>query len=103
MTFNAAGLNPETVAQYGGTAQPANITAYRVDGDILTGLQEGRLGPISDGTAALMTKAVGSPVTLDGESATTVGRHLMGDVTNGINQQVAKDQLDLVSQLNSSH
>ncbi|CAB5127781.1 type VI secretion system Vgr family protein [Burkholderia cenocepacia] len=103
VTFNAAGLNPETVAQYGGTAQAANITAYRVDGDILTGLQEGRLGPISDGTAALMPKAVGSPVTLDGESVTTVGRHLMGDVTNGINQQVAKDQLDLVSQLNSSH
>ena len=50
-----------------------------------------------------MPKAVGSPVTLDGESVTTVGRHLMGDVTNGINQQVAKDQLDLVSQLNSSH
>ncbi|WP_423391484.1 type VI secretion system Vgr family protein [Burkholderia sp. LMG 21824] len=103
VTFNAAGLSPETVAQYGGTAQAANITAYRVDGDILTGLQEGRLGPISDGTAALMPKAVGSPVTLDGESVTTVGRHLMGDVTNGINQQVAKDQLDLVSQMNSSH
>ncbi|MEQ2153277.1 hypothetical protein UXJ26_12575 [Burkholderia multivorans] len=103
MTFNAAGLNPGTVAQYGGTVQPTNITAYRVDGDILTGLQEGRLGPISDGTAQLMPKAVGTPVTLDGESITTVGRHMMGDVTNGMNQQVAKDEFDLVSQLNSSH
>lgn len=103
VTFNAAGLNPETVAQYGGTVQPTNITAYRVDGDILTGLQEGRLGPISDGTAQLMPKAVGTPVTLDGQSITTVGRHMMGDVTTGMNQQVAKDELDLVSQLNSSH
>ncbi|MCA8446757.1 hypothetical protein LGN18_04220, partial [Burkholderia vietnamiensis] len=63
----------------------------------------GRLGPISDGTAQLMPKAVGTPVTLDGQSITTVGRHLMGDVTNGINQQVATDQFGLVSQMNSSH
>ncbi len=103
VTFNAAGLNPETVAQYGGTVQATNITAYRVDGDILTGLQEGRLGPISDGTAQLMPKAIGTPVTLDGQSITTVGRHMMGDVTSGMNQQVAKDEFDLVSQLNSSH
>ncbi|HEP6274126.1 TPA: VgrG protein [Burkholderia vietnamiensis] len=96
-------MNPETVAQYGGTVQSTNITAYRVDGGILTGLQEGRLGPIGDGTAQLMPKAVGTPVTLDGQSITTVGRHLMGDVTNGINQQVATDQFGLVSQMNSSH
>ncbi|WP_231124097.1 VgrG protein [Burkholderia vietnamiensis] len=96
-------MNPETVAQYGGTVQSTNITAYRVDGDILTGLQEGRLGPIGDGTAQLMPKAVGTPVTLDGQNITTVGRHLMGDVTNGTNQQVATDQFGLVSQMNSSH
>ncbi|AOJ98886.1 TPA: VgrG protein [Burkholderia vietnamiensis] len=96
-------MNPETVAQYGETVKSTNITAYRVGGDILTGLQEGRLGPISDGTAQLMPKAVGTPVTLDGQSITTVGRHLMGDVTNGINQQVATDQFGLVSQMNSSH
>lgn len=34
-------MNPETVAQYGETVKSTNITAYRVDGDILTGLQEG--------------------------------------------------------------
>jgi len=28
---------------------------------------------------------------------------MMGDVTSGMNQQVAKDEFDLVSQLNSSH
>ncbi|MDR3101087.1 MAG: type VI secretion system tip protein VgrG [Paraburkholderia sp.] len=103
VTFNAAGLNPETIAQYGGTAQTSNITAYRVNGDILTGLQEGGLGPISSGTSELMPKAAGTPVTLEGASMTTVGRHLMGDVTNGLNQQVANDEFSLVSQLNSPH
>ncbi|KVE93876.1 VgrG protein [Burkholderia vietnamiensis] len=100
-------MNPETVAQYGETVKSTNVTAYRVDGDILTGLQEGRLGPIIDGTAQLMPKAVGTPVTLDGQSITTVGRHfgrhLMGDVANGTNQQVTTDQFGLVSQMNSSH
>lgn len=103
VTFNAAGLDPGTVAQYGGAVQPSNITAYRVDGDILTGMQEGRLGPISDATAELMPKTVGTPVTLDGSSVTTVGRHLMGQVSDGLNQQVSKDGLNLASHLNSSN
>ncbi|AJK50305.1 type VI secretion system tip protein TssI/VgrG [Burkholderia plantarii] len=103
ITFNAAGLDPGTVAQYGGAAQASNITAYRVDGDILTGMQEGRLGPISDATATLMPKAVGTPVTLDGTSVTTVGRHLMGEVSNGLGEQVSKDELNLASHLNSSN
>jgi hypothetical protein len=39
-TFNSAGLNPATVAKYGGTPTPSAIDAYRVDGEILTRLQE---------------------------------------------------------------
>ena len=41
-TFNAAGLNAGTLEKYGGTAigSSKNIQAYRVDGELLTTLQE---------------------------------------------------------------
>jgi hypothetical protein len=39
-TFNSAGLNPKTVAKYGGTPVDSAINAYRVQGEILTRLQE---------------------------------------------------------------
>lgn len=41
-TFNAAGLNAGTVEKYGGTVigSAKNIQAYRVDGELLTTLQE---------------------------------------------------------------
>jgi hypothetical protein len=39
-TFNSAGLNPATVARYGGTPVNSAIDAYRVNGEILTRLQE---------------------------------------------------------------
>ncbi len=57
-TFNAAGLNSNTVEKYGGTMHvPAteNINAYRNEGEILTGLQEqgwkGTLGAAGAGAA----------------------------------------------------
>jgi hypothetical protein len=40
-TFNAAGLNSSTVAKYGGNIGSAdNIQAYRVEGELLTKVQE---------------------------------------------------------------
>lgn len=44
-TFNAAGLNPATVARYGGKpSDAADIRAYHVPGDPLTGANEKGLG-----------------------------------------------------------
>ncbi|MCA8203725.1 type VI secretion system Vgr family protein [Burkholderia sp. AU33545] len=98
-TFNAAGLNPETLPLYGATPRASSITNYRVDGDILTGSQEGGLGPISDVTSHLMPKAVGEQITIPGTSVTTVQRHMMGQVTSGLNTTVAEQQSSLLGQL----
>jgi type VI secretion system secreted protein VgrG len=83
----------------GATPIASTITNYRVDGDILTGLQEGKLGPVSDVTAAEMPKAVGQQIDIPGSSMTTVGRHLMGDVNGGMASTVANQQSSLLSQL----
>jgi type VI secretion system secreted protein VgrG len=98
-TFNAAGLNTATLPLNNATPMASTITNYRVDGDILTGLQEGKLGPLSDATAAEMPKAVGEQIDIPGSSATTIGRHLMGDVNSGLNSSVADQQSSLLSQL----
>jgi hypothetical protein len=39
-TFNAAGLHPNTVERYGEVPVPANIQAYRHEGEVLTAVQE---------------------------------------------------------------
>ncbi len=97
--FNASGLNPETLPLYGATQQPSSITNYRVDGDILTGMQEGKLGPISDATSAVMPPAVGQQVDIPGTSTFTFDRHKMPDVFYGMNSTVADQQSSLLSQL----
>jgi|GEM_PF-6178932 len=43
-TFNPAGLNPGTGAEYGGTPQPTDITNYRVDGEILGNVRQQSVG-----------------------------------------------------------
>lgn len=101
-TFNAAGVSPDTLPLYGAAMQPSSITNYRVDGDILTGLQEGRLGPVSDATSMLMPRAAGQQVTIPGNSVTTIGRHLMGDVVGGMNTSVAEQQASLFNLLGSN-
>ena len=98
-TFNAAGLNSETLPMYGAAPRASAITNYRVDGDILTGVQEGRLGLISDVTSQLMPKAVGEQITIPGTSVTTVQRHMMGQVTSGLETTAADQQASLLSQL----
>jgi hypothetical protein len=61
-TYNAAGLHPETVARYSRNldhmaAEPAKITAIRINGEVLTTTQESLLG--SKGLSLLANKAVG--------------------------------------------
>ncbi|MFD1970666.1 type VI secretion system Vgr family protein [Trinickia caryophylli] len=98
-TFNAAGLDSGTLGMYGATPQAAAIKNYRVDGDILTGMQEGQFGGATLVTGALMPNAVGQQIDIPGSSLTPVGRHMMGDVTNGMNAAVAEQQSSLLSQL----
>ncbi|WP_323123582.1 type VI secretion system Vgr family protein [Burkholderia alba] len=98
-TFNAAGLNPATLPLYGAAPQAAAITNYRVDGDVLTGMQEGRLGPISDATASLMPKAVGDQITIPGTSMTTIARHKMPQVLGGMDSAASGQASTLTSLL----
>lgn len=105
-TFNAAGLNAGTVSRYGGTERPADIAAYRVRDEVLTGMQEqgwkgtlaafavgglwGALGKI--GLSALMPDAVGARHELPASSFDPYNRHLMPDVIKGIERQKQEDQ-----------
>jgi type VI secretion system secreted protein VgrG len=98
-TFNAAGLNTQTLPMYGAAAQPSSITNYRVDGDILTGLQEGKLGPVSDATSIVMPKSVGDQIDIPGTSTMTYNRHKMPDVLGGMSSTIADQQSSLLSQL----
>jgi hypothetical protein len=110
-TFNAAGLNAETVARYGGIPTPSKVQAYRVDGEVLTGLQEqgimgtmaaylvgGPIGALAKiGLSAIMPNALGVPHEVPASSVDPVRRHLMGDVIAGIELQKAQDQKTLAS------
>lgn len=51
-TFNAAGLSGSTISDYGATPKPADINSYRVDGEILTNLQEFSLSGSATAAAA---------------------------------------------------
>ncbi|WP_433937677.1 DUF4150 domain-containing protein [Sorangium cellulosum] len=105
-TFNAAGLNPGTVTGYGGTERPADIAAYRVQDEVLTGFQEqgwkgtlaawaagGLWGALAKvGLSAVMPDAVGTKYDLPASSLDPYNRHLMPDVINGIEKQKQEDQ-----------
>ena len=62
-TYNSAGLHDNTVSHYGGTVHqpdPENISAFRVENEVLTGLQEqGLKGTV---VAARAGWAVGGPI-----------------------------------------
>ena len=116
-TFNAAGLHPKTVERYGGTLHlppTENIQAFRINGDILTSLQEhswgstlagaglgslvgggkgaaiGALG--SNALAMLMPDAVGTPYRLPGRGTNPIERHSMVQVIEGLEAQKTMDQ-----------
>lgn len=119
-TFNAAGLHENTVARYGGTVhEPAteNIQAYRVNGEVLTGVQEhgvyGTAAAIALGfkvggpwgaiiaaaakiaLASAMPNAVGTPHVVDG-SWDPVQRHFMSQAIAGIEKQKDEDQATIL-------
>lgn len=116
-TFNSAGLHPETVAKYGGKMLSPPITAYQVDGEVLTGLQEqgfkGTLaaagvgflagGPVGAligalakmGLSAGMHDAVGERRPLPSTGGNPVARHGMDQVISGIESQKSEDQAKL--------
>lgn len=124
-TFNASGLHPETVGRYGGTnttPSPENIQAYRVEDEMLTGLQEqgwkGTLGaaalgfvfggPLGAaiaaaakiGLSAAMPNAIGTPHTLPG-SGNPYSRHGVDQAIDGIETQKTEDKAKLQGALNS--
>jgi len=120
-TFNSAGLKSSTVTKYGGTVHPTDVTAYRVDGEVLTGVQEqgwkGTLGTAAAGAgigaifggpvgaaiggiigaltkvglSALAPDAIGKKYSLPATSKDPVSRHLMGDVIPGLESQKTED------------
>jgi len=108
-TFNAAGLHANTVGRYGGTPQSSPVQAYRVAGEMLTGIQEpglkafggaaaigGPVGVAAVGALGAMTpKAVGVPHELPGSAIDPVRRHFMTDVIKGIEAQKDEDQATL--------
>ncbi len=122
-TYNSAGLHQNTVAHYGGlpvVPKTENIQAYRVDNEILDGVQAqgikgtlgaagvgallggpvgaviGALGKI--GLAAAMPDVVGKVFGLPGKGLNPVDRHGMGQVIDGIEGQKSADQAVLANQ-----
>lgn len=94
-TFNAAGLNPNTVARYGGTPKPSAIAAYQVEGEVLTNVQEATFwggGPLGALLGHLAPDAVGTRYLIPPTSWNAISRHLNGDVINGIERQKEEDQ-----------
>ncbi len=102
-TFNAAGLHPNTVSHYGGQVRPANLDAYRVDNEPLTGAQEqGWKSTLLGGwpkvlLSAKMPDALGTPRDLPASSWGPKGKHSMGDVKKGIEKQKQEDQAKIAA------
>ncbi|MBU9652848.1 VgrG protein [Burkholderia multivorans] len=92
-TFNAAGLNPATIAKYGATPIASEIQAYRVDGEILTGLQEKSF------LKSQMPKAVGTPHQVSGTGWNPISRHGMKQMIDGIEEQKKEDQATILNVL----
>jgi hypothetical protein len=95
-TFNAAGLNRSTIYRPSGNG--SQIRAYRVDGEVLTGVQEpgwrtALVSPFAALAGTLFSpKAAGIPHDLPATSWDPATRHKMGDVTKGIEKQKEEDQ-----------
>lgn len=106
-TFNAAGLNSGTVEKYGGSllGSPDNIQAYRVNGELLTKIQEVNLsadagiikefGPggllLKEEISALSPNAAGIPHDLSGGAGGALDRHGIDQAIHCIEQQKDED------------
>ncbi|WNY82924.1 phospholipase [Cronobacter dublinensis] len=105
-TFNAAGLHSSTVEKYGGSVLGStdNIQAYRVEGELLTKVQEvnfwedlksmeGLPVPtlLKEGVSAFAPNAAGIPHDLPGGTGGALDRHGIGQAINCIEQQKDED------------
>ncbi|MDF7647065.1 DUF4150 domain-containing protein [Pantoea sp. Acro-805] len=120
-TFNAAGLNKNTIIKYGGnsiniTTENENINAYRVKGEVLTALQEpgiwgaalvaalggigallggivgGALGAALGTVIAALPSALGLKHDMDGGKGDPVNRHFMSQVIPCIEAEKSVDE-----------
>ncbi len=105
-TFNAAGLHHSTVEKYGGTirGQAENIGTWRVQGELLTKIQEVKVPDdflslnlnipafvLKAGISALSPDAVGIPHDLPGGTGSALARHGIDQVIDCIEQQKDED------------
>ncbi|AUX71152.1 hypothetical protein EPYR_03823 [Erwinia pyrifoliae DSM 12163] len=105
-TFNAAGVNAGTVEKYGGTlvGSARNIQAYRVEGELLTKIQEvnlledyksvnGDLTLLSakEGLSSVIPDAVGMKHTLPGGKGSLLDRHGIDQAIDCIEDQKDED------------
>ncbi|MHA1035890.1 phospholipase [Enterobacter ludwigii] len=105
-TFNASGLNAGTVEKYGGKilGSTDNIQAYRVDGELLTRIQE--VNPwedlkmmkghvpswiLKEEISALSPNAAGIPHDLAGGTGSALDRHGINQAIDCIEQQKDED------------
>ncbi|WP_272944148.1 PAAR-like domain-containing protein [Xanthomonas maliensis] len=95
-TFNAAGLNSGTVAQYGGTAAASDIDAFRVAGEVLTRFQEGGVlenGPLGALISHMAPDAAGVPHELMQApgNGDMFRKHMIGPTIDAIEQEKKLD------------
>lgn len=112
-TYNAAGLNPETVAKYSKdktrqSAEESKIKAVRVQGETLTKTQEGWMGTVGLANDAVGRKRDIAPVhdekyferlkkegKVDGEDDYETYLHGMDEVIGAMEKQKEADQAEL--------
>lgn len=104
-TFNAAGLNSGTVEKYGGQilGDGSAITAYRVNGEVLTKLQEVSITDLTDanfdmslfaakvGVSNMLPNAPGKTAGLAGGTGSMMDKHGMTQVIDCIEAQKDED------------
>lgn len=105
-TFNAAGLNSKTVTKYGGNivGSTDNIQAYRVEGELLTKVQEMNLWEdfktvkgyppalvLKEEISALSPNAAGIAHDLPGGTGNELDRHGINQIVDCIEKQKDED------------
>ncbi len=95
-TFNAAGLNPNTVARYSKVsdrtaAESSKIVAYRVEGEAVTQLQESGMSQHFSHAAPGVRQT--TPTT--SEALSPNDRHAMDEVIASIEKQKTADEMTL--------
>lgn len=98
-TFNAAGVNPAFVVQFNANLSQADqlIDAYRVQGEVLSTLQDTSplwihfphpAGLVLGTIGGIAPDSVGRALWLDGDSFSSIVRHLMPEVLAGMRKMM---------------